>query len=432
MLPTIVATLQTNTDIQNALKATIADGLNAVDTTLLSDPTVQQSLSTIVTTLISDLAANPVVQSYIGDAIGAPFGAAVSALLADAKFTGALADLVGPAVDQFLAYPGFNTAITDAINQTVDAMLDGTDASTALQNALTWLQANAAFQAAVGAIIPSSLDSLLGSTDVLDDIGITARTVTAGLLKELGITNEFVDTLAGWFVGATLEALLTEQPVVQLIDDIVVDVLTGSSLSEIADVAIQAILKQPDLQRAVGMSIGQGIGSIFGENPLGYVIGIAAGATATVVIGVAAGIVNLYTWLFGDDGIFAAQPSTTAQLQGAGSAPAESVQRLSTANDLYTMEAAVPDRQDREVLRQGIATDSQFVLAGMSMTGTDDAGPESLEVAMTIEAAGSEENDSQHHAPLDVAFSFPLDRLLSTTRPTQVATPRTATLQQVR
>jgi hypothetical protein len=312
----------------------------------LADPNVQQTLGTIVTTLISDLAANPTVQSYIGDEIGAPFSGAVVALLANSAVTGALADVLGSSVSQFLAYPGFNPALTGAINQIVDALLDGTDASTALQNALTSLQANAAFQAAVEAIVPGALNSVLGNTDVVDALGTAARTVVTDLLKEFGITNPFLvllDGVAGLIVSATLEALLAEEPVVQLIDDVVVDILTGTPPSDLANVVIQAILDRPSLQVALGASIGYGIGALAGNDSLGgTVLRVAAGAAATVVIVVAAGIVNLYDWLFGADGLFSAQPRSAVQAQRTGSSHVEFVELTAVAAGLDTMEATIP------------------------------------------------------------------------------------------
>ena len=58
-----------------------------------------------------------------------------------------------------------------------------------------------------------------------------------------------------------------------LIDSVVVDVLKGMPISQATDAVMQAVLRDPMLQTALGTSIGAGIGSLFGDNNVG-----AAGA----------------------------------------------------------------------------------------------------------------------------------------------------------
>ncbi|MGB0970988.1 MAG: hypothetical protein ACPGVG_08505 [Mycobacterium sp.] len=416
-LASVLAALESNTEVLAAAKVTIADVLNVVDTTLLSDPSVEQSLSTIVTTLITDLAANPTIQSYIGDEIGAPFSGAVVALLANPAVIGDLADVLGSSVGQFLAYPGFSTALTDTINEVADALIDGTDASTALQNALTSLQANTAFQGAVKAIIPTALNSILGNTAIDDALGTAAETLVIDLLKEYGITNEFLDTVAGSFVNATLEALLAQQPVVELIDDVVVDLLTGTPPSDLADVVFKAVLDRPTVQVALGVSIGYGVGALVGNDSLaGTVLRVAAGATAAVVIVVAAGIVNLYESLFGADGLFSAQPRAAVHAQRTGSSQVDIIEQTPVSGGTYTMEATVPDPLDPEAPLLGNIAAHRFVLTEMSMAGPEGRHPGAVDIAMTIET-GDNDSSSSAPPPMQVAFNIPLDIPLDPARP---------------
>ena len=46
------------------------------------------------------------------------------------------------------------------------------------------------------------------------------------------------------------------------------------------------------------MAVGQAVGALFGDNPVGFVVGQVVGAAATLLIGAASGLVSLFT-LFG-------------------------------------------------------------------------------------------------------------------------------------
>jgi len=204
--------------------------------------------------------------------------------------------------------------------------------------------------------------------------------------------------------------------VVQLIDDVVVDILTGTPPSDLANVVIQAILDRPSLQVALGASIGYGIGALVGNDTLGgTVLRVAAGAAATVVIVVAAGIINLYDWLFGADGLFSAQPRSAVQAQRTGSSHVEIVEQTAVSGGLYTMKATVPDPLDPEVPLLGNIAEHRFVLTEMSMAGPDDTQPGAVDIAMTIET-GDSDSSASPHAPLQIAFNFPLDHVLPTAR----------------
>lgn len=56
---------------------------------------------------------------------------------------------------------------------------------------------------------------------------------------------------------------------------------------------IRTIATDPALQSAVGTAIGEAVGAIFGENPIGAIVGWVAGGAATLVIGVLAGFALL-------------------------------------------------------------------------------------------------------------------------------------------
>jgi hypothetical protein len=52
-------------------------------------------------------------------------------------------------------------------------------------------------------------------------------------------------------------------------------------------------------RRCKSFSVGDGIGSLFGDNVIGDLIGLAVGLPAAAVAVVAAGIINIFQWLFG-------------------------------------------------------------------------------------------------------------------------------------
>ncbi|MFN8090248.1 MAG: hypothetical protein U0R81_14985 [Mycobacterium sp.] len=60
----------------------------------------------------------------------------------------------------------------------------------------------------------------------------------------------------------------------------------------------QALLVDPELQVALGLSLGDGIGSLFGDNIFGYMIGAATGGAAAITISVVAGIIRIFDALF--------------------------------------------------------------------------------------------------------------------------------------
>lgn len=60
-----MATLETDPAVQSALKITVADILNLVDTVMLSNPAIQQALGTITTTLIEQLSGNAGIRTYV-------------------------------------------------------------------------------------------------------------------------------------------------------------------------------------------------------------------------------------------------------------------------------------------------------------------------------------------------------------------------------
>jgi len=404
VLPVVEAQLWANPDVEAAVKTTVADVLNLVDTIMLSNPVVQQALGTITANLITGLAGDPTVRAFVGDEIGPPFGDAIANLLADSTVVNDLASAFGSAIPAFLSYPGFSTVLTDAVDQFANAVLDGTAVPAALQASLQWLEANATFRAAVETIVPNVVETLLANPDVRAAAGVLAKQVVIAALQQAGIDNQLLDGLAGQVVGGTVDALLLKTAVVGLIDTLAVNVLEGMALSDITTVVVQEVIDTPALQVAVGFSIGQGIGSLFGDNLIGDFIGLAAAIPATLVIGMAAGIAQIYQWLFG-------RPNLATNLAVTGQAlPAESrsYQPLPSVSDLFSMTASIPHWHDTDPSSSATISDGQITLTSTAVDDPSGDQPGSVDIAMSMDSAGVADSQTPE-APLRVSFRFQLD-----------------------
>ncbi|MGI9123469.1 MAG: hypothetical protein ACR2JM_01765, partial [Mycobacterium sp.] len=273
-----LAALKASAAVISGLKVTIADTLNLVDTTLLSVPAIQQELGTIVTELINELAGYEAVRTFISDTLGSPLGPVVAGLLANTASVASVAATLGSAVTDFLAYPGFSTALTNAIDAYANALLDGETQQAAQQAALASLTSTQAYDGAVSSVVPPVINSLLGYAGVREVIGLVAKQEVLNALHAAGINSPFVDAVAGQIVDGTVQWFLRYPSAKDLVDSIVVGVLLGTLKSaDVVGYATQAVLHDPFLQLALGFSVGQGIGSLFGNGGLGYFIGLAAG-----------------------------------------------------------------------------------------------------------------------------------------------------------
>ena len=139
----------------------------------------------------------------------------------------------------------------------------------------------------------------------------------------------------------------------------------------------------PLLQIALGMSIGQGIGSLFGDNIIGDLIGLAAAVPATLVVGVATGLVLIYQWLFGGPSLGAGQAMPVGQ---AAADESHFFQPLPAAADLSAVNSGMSDGWQDEVSGFGGTVAGPFALAGLKMTGPRGGQPGSVDIAIAIDA----------------------------------------------
>ncbi len=380
--------LISNAEVVAAVKATIADVLSEVDTTMLSNPTVEQSLGSITTTLIAELAGNAEIQAYVAD----QYGAAVAGLLTNTAVVGEISSVLGSAVTQLLGYPGFSTAITDSLDVFANEVLDGTSETVALGDALTYLQAAPAYVAGLKAVIAPAVNTLLAIPAIRQAVGAIVQEIVIASLKAAGINIGFIDGAAGQVAKGTVEAFLTKRAAIDLIDSVVVDVLTGTPVSDVGTIVFQEVIRKPVLQIALGVSIGQGIGSLFGDNIIGDLIGLVAAVPATLVVGVASGIILIYQWLFGGPSVGAGQAVPAGQEV---SDEGHFFQPLPAAADLYAMNFGISDGWQDEVSGFGGVTAGPFALAGLKMTGPRGDQPGSVDITIAVHAGAVGDGVSQ-------------------------------------
>ena len=315
-----LSALEADPAIQAGVQTTVADALGVINAQVLSNATFQQDLGTDVTNLINELTADPVVQNLVTDR----FGAAIGGLVADTAVMAEFSSAVGSAVTQLLGYSGVSAALTNAAAQFIDAVLAGTDAATAAQEALASLRSDPSVVDAANAVIPPIVNGLLDAANVRQALGVAAQEATIAQLEQSWWTIPFLDRVIGEIAKGTVEDFLTRKAGQGLIDTVAVDLVLGKPVN-IAD----DILRRPDLQIALGFSIGAGIGSLFGENIVGDIIGWLAGFPATIVVGVGAAVIDLYRWIV--DGWMLVINAITGQAQPSEALPAQSRTRPSAA-----------------------------------------------------------------------------------------------------
>ena len=286
--------LETDPDVAAALGATLAGAFDTLEATVFGNAGVQESVGAAVTALLGGFAGEPAVQSLIGTLLGGDFGPTIVGLLADPTVGAATASLLGSAVTDLLGYPGVGAALTDALEQVATAVLGGTDPVAALEDSLQSLAASPAVLAAVEAVLPAYLDQILDNDGIRDGIGEVAQQVVTQLLQDRGIGNAGLATAVGRVAEVATISLLANPVFGDLLTGLAADILGGTPVSEVTDVVVALVLRDPALQGAVGAALGQGIGSLLGDNIFGAVVGQLAGAAATLVIRVAAGLTLLF------------------------------------------------------------------------------------------------------------------------------------------
>jgi hypothetical protein len=397
-----------------AVRNTIASALDLFNSLFLSAAPVQQALGALVSTLVDEVLGDSVVQTalaaYLTSETDAELAAGVVSLLQDALVRATLADELSSAISDFLNYPGFNAALIGALNSAADAVLSGTPVSQALSEALSAFQRSAAFDAAVDAIIPEIVSSLFGTAGITQAFGAAARLIVDDFVTSFGITNPFVLGVVGQLANGTLESLLTQAGAKDLLDELAIGLLTGKIpmgwSAGIEPFLIQAVLNQPNVQGAFGIALGQGIGSLFGDNLFGDVVGFAAGVAATITISVLASLARVFEQLAAAVSPAAALAKPAASSGAGGS---DYFFQHAAAGDLDAVAVLVRTEHEANALHRA-ATSGGLALTEMTFTGPADEESNYLDINMTIDASSASGSGAEQ-APMFVAFRFNIDQL---------------------
>ena len=285
--------LQSDAVVRTALASTLTGALRVTDSALLGNREVQQVFGTTTTALILRLAGDPVVRLALGKQLGV-FGDAVVTVLDDPATRTTAAAVLGALVRDFLGQPRLSTLLTDTAGQVAGAVVNGAELIATLQEALQYLQSHKVFHGALGATVPISLQTLLRDTQVQNTLGRSAGLAVVGLLRDSGVDNAFIHGVAQQMTGAAVTSLLADRAVLSLAGRAAIEVLRGTSIDDIANIAVDYVIQYPALQMALGRAVGQAVGSLFGDNLFGTVVAQVTGGTATLVIGLAAGIAQLF------------------------------------------------------------------------------------------------------------------------------------------
>ena len=336
-----------------------------------------------------------------------------------------MADLaagLGAAIPSLLGRDGVGTSLADAVNQVADQVLDGADPAGALQSALTALQSNPAFTDAASATIRGAVPAILGIPGVRQVVSDSARLAVIGLLDQAGINLGVLNVAAGEVTRATLNSLLAAPAVWALISDVASDVVIGIPPNQLANNVIHAVVGDTDLQIAIGLALGQGVGSLFGDTAFGRAVGYVAGAAATLQIVLAAGIVGLF---MGDTPTFyPVGPRPPAAVHGG-------VFATPAAGQLFAAKAHLHDWHDLGALRESLTAGANFSLTDIRATlgdtgarGAPQSGPENfLDIVMSV-ADGRARLGRSVAPPLMVAFRLDFDRIFPPILPVPITEAR--------
>ncbi|QEN12585.1 hypothetical protein ACRDU6_07755 [Mycolicibacterium sp. ELW1] len=278
--------LQSDSMFTSALGTAVASAVYA----FTSDTGVVAALAATTSALVSDLASDAAFRTFLGALAGPTFGPTLVSTLADPAAATQIAATLGSLITGFLGYAGVPGALSNAAQDFVAALSAGATVSGAVQGAVQYLQADSAIKAALDAIIPPGLRSLLTVPAVQQAVGEAAQGLVADFLGTTPFHNAVLDSLAGQVTKVAVDSLLSNPSVQTLISSLAGDIVNGTPTSDLADTVIQAVVRSPALQVAIGMALGQGIGSLFGANPVGFLVGQVTGATAALLIGLLSGV----------------------------------------------------------------------------------------------------------------------------------------------
>ena len=302
---------------------------------VLADPGMAQAIGGTVSSLITGLAADAEVQAAVGDqingyitsalgnnAIAATLGStvadAVVGLLADPAAGAGLGAVAGTAVTTLLSQPGAVAAMVN-VNAQIGALVGGSNPGGAADAAWQSLQADPAFQDAVGLAVTAAVTAGLTNTGLVQALGTAVTEIVADVRGEPALQAFAGDQIAGYLSDA-----LAGTPAAGIagdLTDVVVGLISnpavGAALAGVAGSALTDFLGQPGIATAVAEIAGQAATAVLAGTDSEVVLAVAwqaLQADSAFNPAVAATVANAVTALLSDAGLVSALGATTAAL----------------------------------------------------------------------------------------------------------------------
>jgi hypothetical protein len=226
--------------------------------------------------------------------LGGAVNTALVTVLADRALVSGVVGIATPLVTDFLGQPAVVGALGASVGQITTAIAGGTDPNTALQTGLTAFLRDPAVGPALRKTAGGLVSVVLGEAAVRSIAALAAASVAVDVVRSLGIDSQLIDVVAAHVTTAAVASLLNDKSIVSFVGDAASELLVAESPTAAVNSIIQSALTNWQVQEAIGTAVGQGFGSLFGDNPVGVITGWAAGATATVAIQLAAQVLLFF------------------------------------------------------------------------------------------------------------------------------------------
>ncbi len=277
VLPLVVAALQGNTDILDAVDVTVSGAV----TSLLS-PSILQGVSPALSGLITDLLGNPAIQTYAnqeaaalvssalgGGPLGTLVGDAVGNAVAQIMGIPALGAVATGAVDVLLGFfdePDVVPALATIVGQFATAVVSGEDFNSALALAVLAVQSSTALLGAVKTTATNTVEDLLGNSELWAGLGLAGTDLINALGADLAV----------------------QQTVSAAVSELVAQLLDGNPLAgvigEAAGGAVATFLAAPGGTAGVASWVGGLLPDLFGQPDLVAAIADAVGVAAEALV----------------------------------------------------------------------------------------------------------------------------------------------------
>lgn len=273
--------LQAAPAFQSGLGPAVAAAVNVA----LTDPGLVSALGTATSSVVGLLPSVPGAATAFNALLGTTYGPMVFGMLADPATADQVAALAGSLVAGFVAEPGVADALSAAASQIATAALSGNGLVKTLLGTVKALQSTPAITAALDATISTAVHSVLGDPTMQGPVVELARGIIVGYVAGFAGKIPLIGGVAVKVTSAAVDTLLANPTFQDLIGTVAEGFAGGVSTTDLAQSVIAAVVEDHALQVAVAQAVGQGVGALFGNNPIGALVGKVAGAAATAVIG---------------------------------------------------------------------------------------------------------------------------------------------------